>query len=332
MTGRTAVLATLALAWTACGRPSADGTGAAESAGGGTAATRGAPATPGAAGTASEARYPRVEELARGVYSYEQEHVAGGETISTVSFFVVTDEGVLVADGQESPEETGRLVEAIAGITDRPITHVVICSDHGDHTGGNSAFPAGATFYAHPTSLANLEAMAASPNRAADAPAVILPTELIPERRVLELGGREIDILFLGRAHTGGDLVVYLPREKVMFMSETFLHGIFPAMRSAYPSEWAAMIERAQAMDVDMYIPGHGHVTSPEELRADLETYRQAVERVIAEGRRLHDDGVSVEEAADEARFGDLGQWPLYESQAPRAIQRVYMELDGELP
>jgi glyoxylase-like metal-dependent hydrolase (beta-lactamase superfamily II) len=103
-------------------------------------------------------------------------------------------------------------------------------------------------------------------------------------------------------------------------------------MRSAYPTEWEAMLDRALAMDVDIYVPGHGPVTSPVELRSGLETYREALGRVIAEARRLHADGVPVEEAADEARFGDLRRWALYESQAPRALQRVYMELDGELP
>lgn len=329
MTGRSALFAALAFGWGACGAPADDAAmtdDATMEAGTETEAAERALALP----SDADAAYPRVDELAPGVYSYEQEHMAGGEPISTVSLFVVTDEGVLVADGQESPEETTRLVETIGGITDRPITHVVVSSDHGDHTGGNSAFPEGATFYAHPTSIATLESQTA--NRDADDPAMIIPTEAVPERRVLELGGREIHLLFLGRAHTGGDLVVYLPEERILFMSETFLHGIFPAMRSAYPSEWVDMIDRALAMDVDVYVPGHGPVLSGPELREGLETYRDAMVRVIAEARRLHDDGVPVEEAMDESRFGELRRWPLYESQAPRAIGRVYMELDGELP
>ncbi len=101
------------------------------------------------------------------------------------------------------------------------------------------------------------------------------------------MGGREIHLLFLGRAHTGGDLVVYLPEEKIMFMSETYLNRIFPAMRTAYPSEWVGMLKRAQSMDVDVYVPGHGFVESPEILEEELQTYITAVERVIAEGTRL---------------------------------------------
>src|SRR5690606_7637604 len=114
------------------------------------------------------------------------------------------------------------------------ITHVVIASDHGDHTAGNSAFPQDAAFLAHPTSAAILQASASAPNRRADAPAVVLPTELVEDTRTLQLGGKEIQVMFLGRAHTGGDLVVYLPEEKILFMSEAYLNRVFPAMRSAY--------------------------------------------------------------------------------------------------
>src|SRR5262249_3178082 len=188
----------------------------------------------------TDADFPRVKKLAEGAYSYEQLRSAGTEKFTTVSFFVVTPAGVLVADGQGSVDETQRLVDAIAKITPRPITHVVIGSDHGDHTGGNSAFPAGVKYFIHPTSQAILK---------------IPDAELVPDRTTIQLGGTEIQVRFLGRAHTGGDLTVYLPKDKILFMSEAYLNRIFPAMRSAYPSEWVGAIEKAQAMDVNIYVP-----------------------------------------------------------------------------
>ncbi len=304
----------------------------------GTAATSAAPAgdvlrtaDPYARGYTDD-DFPRVQELAPGVYSYEQLRSAGDERFTTVSMFVVTDEGVVVADGQGSPEETRRMVETIAGITDRPITDVVVCSDHGDHTAGNSEFPPDARFWAHPTSQAVLKVTADNPLRPDDAPPVVVPTHLVESSETLMRGGREIEILFLGRAHTGGDLVVHLPAEKILFMSEAYLHRVFPAMRSAYPSEWVAMIEAAQAMDVDVYVPGHGFVDSPEVLAEELETYRRAVVQVIEEAGRLHAAGLTLEEAVGEADFGDLETWSLRSSQGSRALGRVYMELNGELP
>jgi glyoxylase-like metal-dependent hydrolase (beta-lactamase superfamily II) len=277
----------------------------------------------------TDADFPRLTELAPGVYAYEQLRSAGDERFTTVSMFVVSDDGVLVADGQGSVEETQRLVDHIAEFTDQPVTDVVICSDHGDHTAGNSAFPEDAEYWAHPTSAAILEASAE--RREADAPPVRTATQLVQDRASVDLGGREVQILFLGRAHTGGDLVVYLPEEKIMFMSETYLHRVFPAMRSAYPSEWVDMIEAAQAMDVDVYVPGHGFVDDPAILEDELEVYQGAIRTVIEEARRLHEDGYSLEDAQAQATFGDLENWSLRSSQGDRAIQQVYAELDGEL-
>src|SRR3954453_22715684 len=103
-----------------------------------------------------ESDFPRTIKVADNVYTYEDFH-AGPEKFTTTNMFVVTDEGVLVADAQGSPEETKRLVEAIAKVTPKPIKYVVICSDHGDHTGGNLSFPPGVKYMIHPLSKAALD-------------------------------------------------------------------------------------------------------------------------------------------------------------------------------
>jgi len=263
-----------------------------------------------------DADFPRVQKLAEGVYSYEQLRSAGTEKFTTVSLFVVTSAGVLVADGQGSVEETQRLIAEIARITPNPIKHVVIGSDHGDHTGGNAAFPPNVKYWVHPTSHAILK---------------IPLAEVVFEWTAINLGGTEIQIRFLGRAHTGGDLSVYLPREKVLFMSEAFMNRIFPAMRSAYPSEWVKTIEAAQKMDVTTFVPGHGFVDSPAILKEELETFRRAIVQVIAEGQRLKAAGLDAEAAVAQAKFGDLEGWTLRSSQGAIAIRRVFLELAGKL-
>jgi len=316
----------LCLAIFACGQDETEGVGS---------ATPGIPddervrtADPYARGYVDE-DFPRVTELAPGVFSYEQLRSAGDEKFTTVSLFVVTGDGVVVADGQGSVEETVRLIDEISVFTPEPVRAVVVASDHGDHTGGNSAFPDDVTFYAHPTSA---RALASAAARRQDGPRIPIPTELVEGRRVIEMGDKEIHVLFLGRAHTGGDLVVYLPEEKIMFMSEAFLHRVFPAMRSAYPSEWVAMIEAAQSMDVDIFVPGHGFVDHASILADELEIFQDALRAVIDEATRLHAAGHDLAEAQTEAHFGDLETWSLRSSQGARAIQQVYAEIDGELP
>src|SRR5690606_9465963 len=103
------------------------------------------------------------------------------------------------------------------------------------------------------------------------------PQQGVAQRHVLSLGGTDIELLFLGRAHTGGDLVAYLPQSKVLFLGEVYLRGIFPAMRSAHPSEWVQVIEKAQAMDVSWFVPGHGFIDDMPRMRADLEQSRLAL-------------------------------------------------------
>ena len=264
----------------------------------------------------TDADFPRIQKLGDGVYSYEQLRSAGAEKFTTVSLFVVSSAGVLVADGQGSVVETERMLAEIKKVTPQPVTHVVIGSDHGDHTAGNSAFPAGVKYYVHPTSAAVLKLSGA---------------ENVPERTSINLGGTEIQILFLGRAHTGGDLHVYVPASKILFMSEAYLNRIFPAMRSAYPSEWVKTIEKAQALGATTYLPGHGFVESPAILKEELETFRKAVVQVIDEAKRLKTAGVDVEAAVAQAKFGDLENWTIRSSQAATAIRRVYLELEGKL-
>ena len=110
----------------------------------------------------SEADFPRVQKIAENVYTYEALTGNPDDRYTTNTMFVVSEEGILVADGQGNVEETSRLVSAIAEISAAPITHVVIASDHGDHTAGNSAFPKSAEFIAHGNSAATLQRMASN--------------------------------------------------------------------------------------------------------------------------------------------------------------------------
>jgi len=278
----------------------------------------------------SEADFPRVVKIADNVYGYEDFHPSP-DKMTTVSMWVVTNDGVLLADGQADPAKTRKLLDAIRSTSDKPLKYYVVGSDHGDHTAGNSVLPEDVTMIAHPTSKAALERAAAT--RKPDAPGVRIPNDVMTDsRRVITLGGTEIQILFLGRAHTGGDLSVYLPKQKILFMSEAYLNRVFPAMRSAFPSEWVEVLQKAEKMDVSTYVPGHGFVEAPRASREELIEYRRALQSVIAEVKRLHDAGVPVEDAIKQAKFGPYEQWKLHDSQRPIAVRKIYEELDGKLP
>jgi glyoxylase-like metal-dependent hydrolase (beta-lactamase superfamily II) len=279
--------------------------------------------------------FPRILKLADNVYGYEEIRQPG---FTTVSLFVVGRNGVLVADGQGSAAATRTMLEKIRTVTTLPVRWYVVGSDHGDHTAGNAELPRDVTFVVHPTSRAQLvrdsASAAGSPGRSGQPPRVVIvpPTAMTGDRETIDLGGITVEVLFLGRAHTGGDLLVHLPREKILFMSEAYLNRVFPAMRSAYPDEWVRMIDRALAMDIARYVPGHGFIEQPAVSREELVAFRRALVDVIAEVKRLHASGVPVEEAVSAARWGAYADWFLAESQGPIAVRRVYDQILGRLP
>jgi glyoxylase-like metal-dependent hydrolase (beta-lactamase superfamily II) len=201
---------------------------------------------------------------------------------------------------------------------------VVIASDHGDHTAGNASFPAGVRYIIHPTSRAILDASRNGWKPPADA-------ELVADRKTITMGGEEMQVLFLGRSHTGGDLAVWLPRQKILFLSEIYLNRVFPAMRSAYPSEWVKALDKAIAMNATIYIAGHGFTETGPVSNEEIREYRKAMTAVIAEATRLHKAGVPVDEAIKQANWGDYASWTLASSQGPIAIRKVYEELNGQL-
>jgi cyclase len=260
------------------------------------------------------ADFPRTTKLADHVYAYEQIDPSK-RTVTVNNLIVVTSAGVLIAESQGTVANVNRLVADVATLTSQPIKYVVVGSEHGDHTGGIAAFPAGVVYLAHPFS----------------APRIKQPAEPVSDKRVMMLGGTEIDVLFLGRAHTGGDLEVYLPREKILFMSEVFSNRIFPSMANGYPTEWVNALKKAEQMDVNWFVPAHGFVDSAAIMREEERNYRLALERIIAEGTRLHAAGTSIENAPAAARLEPFDGWTRAGNNAFAGLKRVYMELDGQL-
>src|SRR5687767_2219291 len=175
--------------------------------------------------------FPRFVKLADNVYGYEEIRQPG---FTTVSLVVIGRDGVLLADGQGNVQATQTLLDRIRTLTPLPVKWYVVGSEHGDQTGGNGALPKDVKF--------------------------ITRDSLREDSLTVDIGGIAPRVLFLGRAHTGNDLMVHLPRERILFMSEAYLNHVFPAMRSAFPSEWVRVVDRALAVPNTRYVPGHGFI------------------------------------------------------------------------
>jgi glyoxylase-like metal-dependent hydrolase (beta-lactamase superfamily II) len=246
--------------------------------------------------------FPRFVKLADNVFGYEEIRQPG---FTTVSLIVIGRDGVLIADGQGSVQATQTMLDRIKTLSPLPIRWYVVGSDHGDHTGGNAALPNDVMMIARGS--------------------------LNGDERIIDVGGTSVRVVFLGRAHTGTDLSVHLPRERILFMSEAYLNRVFPAMRSAFPSEWVHVVDRALTMDVARFVPGHGFIEEPRASREELVAFRDALTYVIAEVTRLHALGLSADAAAARANWGQYSQWFLREQQAPIAVRKVYEEIEGKL-
>jgi len=249
------------------------------------------------------ADFPQHRKLTQDVYVWSDVHPSGLYT--TNNLIVVTTDGVLVADGQKDAETTKKMVDWIRALSRQPIKVLVIGSEHGDHTGGNASFDATVTVIKSP-----------------------LPKG---KQTTLHMGNTEIQVLDLGRAHTGTDLEVYLPKEKILFASEAYSSHIFPNMRAAVPSEWIQTVRNIRNIDAGTFIPGHGAFEDGPATKVSLAEFEQALQHIVAEATRLYKTGATVEAAVKQANWGPFATWTARDRNEGVAIQRVYDAIDGKL-
>lgn len=123
---------------------------------------------------------------------------------------------------------------------------------------------------------------------------VVPPNLTYTDQLVLHRGEREIDVLFLGRGHTGGDTVIYLPKEHIV-CSGDLMETTLPYMGDAYFDEWITTLGALKRLNFAVDLPGHGVPFSDKALISALQAY---LRDFIAQGQKLRAQGVSAEQAA----------------------------------
>lgn len=153
---------------------------------------------------------------------------------------------------------------------------------------------------------------------------VTLPNLTLDRSMSLHAGEREVRILYFGRGHTEGDVVVFLPREKVLVTGDLLTNSI-PFMRDAFPLEWSATLTGVEALDYTQTIPGHGDVQQGKErikmLRTFLDEVTAAVRRAITEGKTLEDAKKSVKAELAPRHEKNFPSW---NGGAEATIERTY--------
>ncbi|MGY1734719.1 MBL fold metallo-hydrolase [Geodermatophilus sp. SYSU D00684] len=197
---------------------------------------------------------------------------------------VVGDGACLVVDTRSSPAEAADLAAAVRRVTPHPWT-VVNTHAHYDHCFGNAAFRP-ATVWGTRGCAADLlatgeaqraarvaELLAAEDDAAAEqvrrAP-LDPPDALVDDVAVLDVGGVEVVLRFLGRGHTGHDLVVEV-EDGTVFAGDLVEEGAPPAFEDSFPAEWPATLGRLHALARGPVVPGHGAVVDAHFVGAQRE-------------------------------------------------------------
>jgi cyclase len=156
---------------------------------------------------------------------------------------------------------------------------------------------------------------------------ITMPTLTLERSMSVHGGDREVRILYFGRGHTEGDVVLYLPREKVLITGDLLTNSI-PFMRDAYPLEWSATLAGVEALDYTQNIPGHGDVQQGKErlrmLRAFLDDLIPAVRRAVAEGKPVDEAKKSVKAELAPRHEKNFPSW---NGGAEASVERAYNHL-----
>ncbi len=226
------------------------------------------------------------------------------------SMFVVTSAGVIATDPIAYGRPTGgqQYVDAIHSVTTQPIRYLVYSHHHFDHVAGGKAFKdAGATIVAHRRVRERLAPI--------NDPHTPLPDEVFgDEGRTLTLGGTTLQLKYLGASHSDTNVVMLLPRERLVFVVDTIPVGQVPGrgMIDFYPAEAEDFIRKVIALDWDRLIPGHPGVNDRLGTKKDAADQLELLQKASAEMKQLAQDGKCWDTAEKEFKLPGYENWPGY--------------------
>jgi cyclase len=229
--------------------------------------------------------------------------VPGGGSNSIVR---VTSDGVILVDTKLPGEANyNGLMEQIRSVTMQPVKVVIVTHHHADHTGNTDRFiNAGAQVVGHEQLAKNLDTYVFDPR-----PAKPSSTYNTAEHTV-RLGGVDVRVLHLGRAHTGGDSVVYFPDLKVVATSDAVTTGTQGPLADYAGggsfADWARVLDAMLKLDFETAIPGAG----PTLTKADVQSFRTKFTTVMTRASELVQKGVPKDQLLMQLKTDDIGWAP----------------------
>jgi len=277
------------------------------------------------------------EELGPGLYGYTAE----GDPNSGV---VVGDESVLVVDAQATPQMAQDVLARIREVTDKPVKHVVLSHYHAVRVLGASAYTDAEIIASDVTRDLIVERgqqdMDSEIGRfprlfrgKESIPGLTWPDLVFHTRMTLWLGSREVQIIHIGRSHTAGDTVVWLPKEKVLFAGDTVEFGATPYCGDAHFTDWPSTLAAIRALGAEQLVPGRGRSLIG---RAEVDEAIQGTDAFTSDLFAIAKAGVAksatLKQVYDEAMAAlrpKYGHWVIFEHCMPFDVSRAYDEAQG---
>jgi glyoxylase-like metal-dependent hydrolase (beta-lactamase superfamily II) len=245
---------------------------------------------------------------------------------------IVTSEGVVVLDALNS-EPVGRGErKAIADTIRQPVRVLVSSSFHNNYSKGNLAYP-DVWKIGHENYRTDLLELMQREKVPAEEEKARLPNQTFRDRMTLHLGGKEIQILYVGRAHTRGDSIVYVPQDRIAYLSELFFADQFLFINDGYGLDWLKALDAVEALGAEIVVPGHGPIPAdPRETRQQLRRFREMLVNVRDAVQKEIARGATEEQAVNTIRWPQYEKMQGYDAQRETAVRRLYQQLTGALP
>ena len=250
--------------------------------------------------------------------------------------FVISDAGVLVVNAGDNYLLAKALHEEIKKITDQPVRYVVLENGQGHAMLGSSYWQEqGVPVIAHidalheieEQSFSLLETMQSRAKEKAEGTKVVLPDETFEDQKIIQLGDKRIELLNLGPAHSPGDIIVWLPDERLVISGDMAFHQrMLPLFEHTDSGAWIETWDKFEALGAEVVIPGHGEPTDMATVRKYTRNYLVYLREMIGE---LIENGGTLDEAyqVDQSPYMHL---PTAEFLAKRNAGQVFQSMEFE--
>ncbi len=276
-------------------------------------------------------------EIGEGLYAFTAE----GDPNSGV---IIGDDSVMVIEAQATPRLANKVIEEIRKVTDKPISHLVLTHYHAVRVLGASAFGA-------PQIIMSEDARGMVEERGQEdwdsefqrfprlfeghesIPGLTYPTTTFNGAMTVYLGKRRVDIMQLGRAHTAGDAVVWVPDAEVMFTGDIVEYHSACYCGDGFFAEWGHTLDNIAAFDPVSIAPGRGDaLVGRGMVEAAIDSTRDFVDSTYRPAARVAAKGGTLKQAWDAVRAecdDKFGDFAIYEHCLPFNVARAYDEARG---